>query len=375
MSLPALLMMGEEPGSFRHSTLVNRCPGIIKGIISDNEIDSDTVKLLEKLAQDLAEGGLIPEVSEKMKNLYDYSSMKNYIGKSWLDGPWLHAECYLYHVVSDLLNFIDTKKDHFMANKIKSEISTDHPSVVKLVSVTTIEEALKASLWGNRADLSLFKPDDTSRLQAGAESSIIVNNSDVVVKKLMISKNVHIIADNYGFEILCDLVLSDLLISSDDSRVVTIHCKDMPYFVSDTSVCDIKRMISNYLKTDLTINLRNRLLAALESGRLVLRDDPFWASPSDFRSLPENITKMLSESDLTFLKGDLNYRKLVSDRHWLRSTLFEEVVSYFPSPLCALRTNKSEVCVGIPEDVQKALTASDPKWDVNGEFGVIQARL
>ena len=44
--------------------------------------------------------------------------------------------------------------------------------------------------------------------------------------------------------------------------------------------------------------------------------------------------------------GDANFRRLIGDRHWPWSTRPEDVLSYFPAPLLALRTCKSEVLIG-----------------------------
>jgi Damage-control phosphatase ARMT1-like domain len=48
-------------------------------------------------------------------------------------------------------------------------------------------------------------------------------------------------------------------------------------------------------------------------------------------------------SAMVFVKGDANYRRLLGDRTWPLDTPFGDVVSYFPVPVCALRTLKAEV--------------------------------
>ena len=47
------------------------------------------------------------------------------------------------------------------------------------------------------------------------------------------------------------------------------------------------------------------------------------------------------------MKGDLNYRRLVGDRLWPPTTPFADVTAYFPGPVAALRTLKSDVIVGL----------------------------
>ena len=73
----------------------------------------------------------------------------------------------------------------------------------------------------------------------------------------------------------------------------------------------------------------------------------------------------------TILKGDLNYRRLVGDRHWPASASFEQLTSYFPGAVAALRTVKSDVVVGLAEDAERTLPAS---WRTSGSFAMIQVR-
>jgi hypothetical protein len=51
------------------------------------------------------------------------------------------------------------------------------------------------------------------------------------------------------------------------------------------------------------------------------------------------------------VKGDANYRRLIGDALWPHDTPFAHVLSYFAAPLLALRTLKSEVCVGLAPGV------------------------
>ncbi|HEY0709138.1 MAG TPA: protein-glutamate O-methyltransferase family protein, partial [Polyangia bacterium] len=69
------------------------------------------------------------------------------------------------------------------------------------------------------------------------------------------------------------------------------------------------------------------------------------------------------------------YRRLLSDAPWPPDTAFADVVAEFPAPLCALRTLKAEVIVGLRPGRAAELAAVDARWMVNGRRGVVQARL
>ncbi|MEU4345234.1 ARMT1-like domain-containing protein [Nocardia sp. NPDC023852] len=73
------------------------------------------------------------------------------------------------------------------------------------------------------------------------------------------------------------------------------------------------------------------------------------------------------------MKGDLNCRRLVGDNHWPPTTEFDELVAYFPSPVTALRTLKSDVIVGLTPAHVEQLDSTRPAWRTNGEYTVIQS--
>jgi hypothetical protein len=75
---------------------------------------------------------------------------------------------------------------------------------------------------------------------------------------------------------------------------------------------------------------------------------------------------------LVLLKGDANYRRLSEDRLWSPETSLAEITGYFPAPLLALRTCKSDSILGLPSGMAEQLDALDDKWRVNGRRGVIQ---
>jgi hypothetical protein len=75
---------------------------------------------------------------------------------------------------------------------------------------------------------------------------------------------------------------------------------------------------------------------------------------------------------VTFIKGDLNYRRLVGDRLWPATTPFAELTAYLPGPVAALRTCKSDVAVGLTAAQVAELDAASPGWRFGGKHAVIQ---
>ena len=109
-----------------------------------------------------------------------------------------------------------------------------------------------------------------------------------------------------------------------------------------------------------------------ERGRLHIADHFFWNGPLHYPDLPSELLQELSRSDVVLLKGDINYRRIVSDRKWKISSDLADVAHYFPVSIALLRTMKSEAIVVIDEEYALKLDAQDPAWKVNGERGIIR---
>jgi hypothetical protein len=91
--------------------------------------------------------------------------------------------------------------------------------------------------------------------------------------------------------------------------------------------------------------------------------------------MPADLTAQFEHASLTILKGDLNYRRLVGDRDWPPTTPFSDVASYFPGPLAALRTLKSDVITGLDQATVAELDTSGQPWRTDGSHGLIQVQL
>jgi len=91
-----------------------------------------------------------------------------------------------------------------------------------------------------------------------------------------------------------------------------------------------------------------------------------------FREMPSPLMNRLAKANLVLLKGDVNYRRLLDDRHWPHATRMEAITGYFPAPFVTLRTLKGEIMVGLQAGQAEQIAAADPTWLINGKRGVIQ---
>lgn len=113
-----------------------------------------------------------------------------------------------------------------------------------------------------------------------------------------------------------------------------------------------------------------------DSKRLEAQYHPFWTTQHSFGRLhaaaPE-LYENLAAADLVVFKGDLNYRKLVYDGLWPKTTPFRKAIGPLAKPetglkTLALRTAKADVCVGLQHGVEEKL---EKNWAWTGKYGII----
>lgn len=175
---------------------------------------------------------------------------------------------------------------------------------------------------------------------------------------------------------MTDLCLADYLLQSGAASSVVFQLKAHPTFVSDAlakDLMDTLRHLAGLPRDERPecVAAAERWLGYVEEGRWVLTEDLFWVQPSPMWEMPEALRAELAASALVFVKGDANYRRLLGDAHWPLDTPFPDVVSYFPAPVCALRTLKAELGCGMAPGRTAAAAAGDDQWMVNGRWGVI----
>lgn len=89
--------------------------------------------------------------------------------------------------------------------------------------------------------------------------------------------------------------------------------------------------------------------------------------------------KQLSESDLVFVKGDLNYRKLAFDVLWPRTTPFQKAIGRLGQlhgaegvRILSLGTANADVCVGLKEGLAEKLDKeTNGERPTNGKYAVV----
>lgn len=333
-------------------------------------------------------GGTIPPLPTGSQNLATWQEWAApYLGRAWIDVPFLWAESYFYRLLLEATGYFGSGPwagiDPFAPQK-NAELNTpdlardlrDLDRLVAAPDQASLSAALAASLWGNRADLG-FRMSDPRAQGKDQVDDLVADDSAQLWSLLDASApgRVHLIADNAGRELVADLVLIDRLLATERAAMVALHLKPCPCYVSDATTADLLQVL-RHLETagDTASGVAARLTAAIGDGRLQVHAHSFWCSPLTFHELPNDLATELAEATVVIIKGDLNYRRLVGDAHWTPTTSFQNLTSYFPAPLAALRTLKSDVAVGVDPDRLTRLETSAPGWRTDGTHAVIHVR-
>lgn len=399
LPIPSPLIVSEE-GSFAYYTFTNRLPVIIEKVIAENNFSPSVVEKLTRLDKELLEGlvSYIDDEGPDIKAWGDY--LQPFLEKRLIDTPFYFAETYFYRRLLETTEYFTSKTesriDPFELQKqrgLEKVINSIRKVSRELESLNNryserdnqwqqaLRNLLYINLWGNRTDLSL-RPTaagefEHQELDTNLEQNrVILDDTELITDKISNFQNnrLDFIVDNSGFELVSDLLVIDFLLTSNAAEVVYIHLKSHPVFVSDATIKDVHFTL-DFLANDSEPKVKDlgiRLQRYQASGHLVLIDDFFWTSPLFFWEMPDSLRQDLSQSDLVFIKGDANYRRLVGDCHWSKNSSFNDIVCYFPSAFTVLRTLKSEVIVGLTQSQEDDLNHLDSQWLTNGSWGLIQ---
>jgi uncharacterized protein with ATP-grasp and redox domains len=393
--------MMSEAGSFAHLTLTKRMPAIVQRVIDENDFPPSIVENLETLIQELPYG-IVRVLNDEGPDVPTWSKyLKPFLGKRWIEIPWLFAEVYFYRRIVEATHYflpgsfqsvdpyeyqksrgLETAMDSIQELSARVNAWSDtQPHRDSTVDRTSLIALLYFALWGNRADLSLWpinaEESEESRQEIHLEQThILVDDTSLIADRVANFDGVRIdfIVDNAGFELVCDLCLADFLLASNAAGIVYLHLKSHPTFVSDATIRDVHDTLE-VLATDEdgeVQSLAHRLQDHIAQGRLLCRENLFWTAPLVFWEMPEELRTELAQSRLILSKGDANYRRCLGDRKWPFTTSFQDIVCYFPAPFVALRTLKSELAAGLQSDQVETLNHEDPQWLTNGQWGVIQ---
>jgi uncharacterized protein with ATP-grasp and redox domains len=387
-------IFGREKGSWAEETITVRLPEILQRTIEENDFSHAVVNQLKSLIGEIPDG--------KIRQLQDKDApdaglwqgyIKPWVGKDWLNVPWLFAEHYFYRRVMEATDFFNTGQDPFLIQK-ELGFNQAGPMLERYAGLLEewresdqalgrrIKDGLLYSLWGNQADLSLWPvgsetAPDHSDLSALRDHLLDDHSQDII--RLLTNRRasqgqVGIILDNAGLELVNDLALVDMLLETDTVGEITLLVKAHPTFVSDVIEQDVRRTVSNLMSstTQSVSQLGSRLDGYLEVERLKIEADFFWNSPLAMWEMPTRLRQSLGKYLLVISKGDANYRRILGDRKWDFTLAFSEVVDYFPAPIAALRSLKAELALGMSLDGIIEVHNQDSDWMTNGRWAVIQ---
>jgi len=386
-------LSGTDPDSFVHHTVTVRWPRIARRVIEETDYGAATTQRLQALIDEIPEGPIrrLDPPSAPDAALWN-ARIAPYRGQSWLACPWFFGETYFYRRIVEAIGYFGpgarsdpfaTQKQTGYAESLHDIRTLAHARAEAIGAGHPREELvrlLKTALWGNQADLSMWdaEADGPDHLGTGeGKEHLLADDTGAVLdylEPLDSPRRVDVWLDNAGFELATDLALADGLLAGDWVDDLVLHAKAHPTFVSDATIGDVHATLDALAADDAapTRALAGRLRTALTDGRLRLADPFAWTSPLPAREFPATVTAELARTDLLLSKGDANYRRLLGDRAWPFTTPFEEVVSYRPAPVLALRTLKAEVAAGLTPKQVDRLDREDPNWLVDGEWGVIQ---
>ena len=386
-------LMTSDPGSFAQHTVVERMPQIVQRVIADSDFPAGIVQALDSFKDEIASQPIRPLVEQALDVAGWNRELAAHRGATWLGVGWYFAETYFYRRLLEAVRYFQPgpwfgcdpfeKQKQEQEQEAVSRLADVWSQLDEVDSEMAFEAILHSCLWGNRADLShasAIVPAPAGLTAREEQRHIIVDHTRDVREILAVGlQRVDFANDNVGLDLLFDLVLTDFMFAQGWVEKVVFHLKDRPFFVSDAMPKDVRATLALLdAASDAGVRgLGERLSDNLATGRLALTNDStiaghFWASSLMFRRLPPPLRVNLARSNLTILKGDVNYRRLLDDRRWSYTTPLEIAAGYFPAPLLALRTLKGEIMVGLEAGQAQALAADDPNWLTNGRRGVVQ---
>ncbi|MGW7410937.1 damage-control phosphatase ARMT1 family protein [Streptomyces sp. NPDC054863] len=386
----------DEPGSFARSVLAERHPALIERVRRAFPYGPGQHRALDALLEETAHGVIAPPPPGDDRDREQWEVWgKGHLGRSWFEVPFLWAESYFYRRLLGAVGYFEAGPwqgvDPFGPFK-RAELDTPETggelaALGQLGQPAPEREAERAralllgSLWGNRADLGFL-------MGAGAagqrtDEALVADDSAALWALLPAgalpagtphARTVCLVADNAGRELLPDLLLADHLLRYGRAERVVLHVKPYPYFVSDATTADVVDCLRHLRGAGgAAREAGHRLWDDMASGRIEVRAHPFSCAPLPYEDMPDDLRQDFAEATVTLMKGDLNYRRLVGDRMWPATTPFADRTAYFPGPVAALRTLKSDVLVGLAEGAEKALvTEHGQRWRTAGTHALIQ---
>ncbi|MBL1084263.1 protein-glutamate O-methyltransferase family protein [Streptomyces actinomycinicus] len=383
----APVILGNEPGSFPHSVLAERHPAIIRQVRDAFPYGPGQHEALDELLHSCTEGTVEPlPAGAPDGDRWLAWGLAGHAGRSWYDVPWLWSESYFYRRLLEAVGWfgpgswqgIDPFRPFKRAELDASETDEELAALDALQKLPEEERAralLHGSLWGNRADLG-FRLSAEGAGDREPAPALVADDSETLWSLLPPAGNgtLVLVADNAGRELVPDLLLIAHLLAEGRAARAVLHVKPYPYYVSDATTADVVDALHRLRTAPGAAGAYGRALwAAMADGRLTVRTHPFWCAPLPYSAMPDDLRAEFAAATLTVVKGDLNYRRLVGDRLWPPTTAFRRTTAYFPGPVAALRTLKSDVITGLSAATESALVAAEgQRWRTGGTHALIQ---
>ncbi|WP_064458082.1 damage-control phosphatase ARMT1 family protein [Streptomyces hygroscopicus] len=387
-TVDAPVIRGDEPGSFARSVLAERHPALIEKVRDAFPYGPEQHRALDALRANGAEGTITP----LGPTAYDHDRWavwgRGHFGRSWFEVPFLWAESYFYRRLLDAVGYfadgpwrgVDPFRPFKQAELHTPEAEAELATLDDVLARPAAEQAaalVHGSLWGNRADLG-FRISSAGGDAHGAGTPPLVADDAEALWSLLPAGSpatLCVVADNAGRELLPDLVLIDHVLRHGRAERAVLQVKPYPYYVSDATTEDVVDCLRRLTGAEgAAAGAGRRLWAAMADGRLAVWTHDFFRAPLPYQDMPGDLRREFAGATLTVMKGDLNYRRLVGDRLWPPTTSFADRTAYFPGPVAALRTLKSDVIVGLDEPTVAALDAQGGRWRTSGTHALIQVR-
>ncbi|XP_066592897.1 damage-control phosphatase ARMT1-like isoform X2 [Prorops nasuta] len=385
------------------------------GLDAANEI-KDVIGAISKLKNEIATNKNIeplqvsvdvPNDDVEVWNSYLLERVKIEGGSpTWFNTIWLYCECYMYRRLAQLFlltktlkqydPFEEQKKDGFtnsldsitsLTKYVMNTLNSDELSEANMKD--TFIKLVKLNLWGNKCDLSLSagaasnQTGDPVDLLKSLDKDILVDNTvygwKCLTKEVTADNNfIDIVLDNAGYELFTDFSLAAFIIKHNLADKVRFYVKKYPWYVSDATKSDIHWTIDALCTSDVPElqSFGNLIKDYVRDNKWTIEEELYWTEPYDFSEMKEKdkvLYAKLSDAKLVIFKGDLNYRKLLSDINWEYTTPFIQALRDFnPTNILSLRTIKSDVVAGLRPRLAEEISAKDENWLVTGQYGLIE---
>ncbi|GAA4956064.1 damage-control phosphatase ARMT1 family protein [Yinghuangia aomiensis] len=378
-----------EPGSFGWGVFHERHPRLVRQLREDLPLGAGQAEALDALVAETL-GGVVAPMGADAVEWEGWGQGR--FGRPWREASFLWAESCFYRRLLEAVGYFGTGAwrgvDPFGPAKeaeLQGSVVDEELAALDGLGDADVDEAqrrdalLAASLWGNRADLGfLMTAGGAGASGDSAGHGLVADDRAQLWAHLERRRGglVIVVADNAGRELLPDLVLVDHLLRGGLAAQVVLHVKPQPYYVSDATTDDVVAALRRLrgAGTEAAAQVGRRLWECAAEGLLVVRAHPFACAPSAYTGMPEDLAAEFAGAALTVLKGDLNYRRLVQDRHWPATLPFAEATAYFPGPVASLRTLKSEVVVGLEPGTVRRMDAAGAPWRTAGTHALVQFR-